>query len=103
VLAVSVPPSIEFDFAEPPEEQKQIIDADACAIQMTLRAAVLPERRKPSGLATARRHLEIGIEMDRRVGAHAPAREIGHEMAHVERSGIQHAVRRPSVAAGDWE
>jgi hypothetical protein len=103
VLAVPVPPSIELHLTEPAEEQKQIIDAHACAIQMTLRAAILPERRKPSGFPVARRRLEIGVEMNRCVGAHAPSREIGDEMAHVERSGIQHAVRRPPVAAGDWE
>ena len=64
VLAVPIPASIEFHFAEPAEEQKQIVDAHACAIQMTLRTAVLPERRKPSGFAAARRHLEIGVEMN---------------------------------------
>jgi hypothetical protein len=64
VLAVPVPPSIEFHFAEPAEEQEQIVDAHACAVQMTLRVAVLPERRKPSGFPAACRRLEIGVEVN---------------------------------------
>jgi hypothetical protein len=64
MFTVPIPSSIEFHLAKPAEEQKQIIDPHTCAIEMTLRVAVLSERRKPSGFPVARRRLEIGVEMN---------------------------------------
>ena len=98
---VSVLPANELDVAEPTEEQEEIINANAHALQVPLSGAVLTERRQPTGSSLARRAFQVRIDMSGSTSGNAPLSEVRNDVGDVESSGPKIAISNPGF--GMWD